>query len=62
MASCATHEYSRLCDRFARQRASDFANSSTSVFDVLEAGGTDLRAYPYQARRAVLQRMGHGER
>jgi ATP-dependent DNA ligase len=30
------------------------------VFDVLEAGGTDLRAYPYRVRRAVLQQCSTG--
>jgi ATP-dependent DNA ligase len=30
------------------------------VFDVLEAGGIDLRVYPYEVRRAVLQRLLHG--
>jgi hypothetical protein len=44
-------------DVFPLQGAPDSANPRTFVFDVLAAGGTDLRTHPYRIRRALLLKL-----
>lgn len=46
--------------RLARPHVADVPPASFLVFDVLEAGGTDLRGYPYRVRRAMLHRLLDG--
>ncbi|TWF78219.1 ATP dependent DNA ligase-like protein [Pseudonocardia hierapolitana] len=53
-------DFTALQRRLASSRVAAEAPASFLVFDVLEAGGTDLRAYPYKVRRAVLQRLLDG--
>jgi ATP-dependent DNA ligase len=53
-------DFSALQRRLASPRAATEAPASFPVFDVLEAGGTDLRAYPCRVRRAVLHRLLDG--
>lgn len=53
-------DFTALQRRLVNPRAVAGAPASFLVFDVLEAGGTDLRAYPYRVRRAVLQRLLDG--
>jgi ATP-dependent DNA ligase len=53
-------EFTALQRRLASPRAAVEAPASFLVFDVLEAGGTDLRGYSYRVRRAVLQRLLDG--
>jgi ATP-dependent DNA ligase len=53
-------DFTALQRRLVSPRAATEAPASFLVFDVLAAGGTDLRGYPYRVRRAVLQRLLHG--
>jgi DNA ligase-1 len=53
-------DFTALQRRLVNPRAAAEAPASFLVFDVLEAGGTELRAYPYEVRRAVLQRLLDG--
>jgi ATP-dependent DNA ligase len=53
-------DFTALQSRLARPHAAGVPPASFLVFDVLEAGGTDLRGYPYRVRRAVLRRLLDG--
>jgi ATP-dependent DNA ligase len=53
-------DFTALQRRLVSPRAAMEAPASFLVFDVLEAGGTDLRGYAYRVRRAVLQRLLDG--
>jgi ATP-dependent DNA ligase len=50
-------DFTALQGRLASPLAAAVAPASFLAFDVLEAGGTDLRGYPYRVRRVVLEQL-----
>ncbi|MHA6631836.1 ATP-dependent DNA ligase [Pseudonocardia sichuanensis] len=55
-------DFTALQRRLTTARAAADAPASYLAFDALHAGGTDLRGYPLQVRRAVLEQLLDGVR
>jgi ATP-dependent DNA ligase len=55
-------DFPTLTQRIAGSRRDPLGPAGYVVFDVLAAGGTDLRGHPYRVRRAVLQQLLDGIR